>query len=203
MARLPATRKMPNLPKLDRISAKATRIIPTKNTPLRLRLGGALQAREEGFLGVDSVATDSVDYVVNLNQFPWPIDDGVVDTIFADNYMQKIDGLERIAFMNECGRILKVGAQLILKMPHWSSMRSISDPTVKWPPLCEASFVYFNKEWRERERIDYGITCDFDFGYGHGLDADVQIRNTEYQQQAVKYWNNAVLDLHVSLTRKA
>jgi hypothetical protein len=183
------------------LSTKTQRIRPGEG-PLRLRLGGVLQAREEGFLGVDSIASDSVDYVVDIKKFPWPIDDAVVDTIFIADYMQRLDSSERIAFMNECGRVLKVGAQLIVKVPHWSSMRSVSDPMTKWPPLCEASFVYYNEEWRKNERIDYGITCDFDFGYGFGLDADIQIRNQEYQQQAIKHWNNAAIDLHVTLTRK-
>src|SRR6266436_2381761 len=188
--------------KVTRLPAKSQRI-QLGDGPLRLRLGGALQAREEGFLGIDTVSSDSVDYVVDIKRFPWPIDDAVVDTIFIADYLQRLDGRERINFMNECGRVLKVGAQLIVKVPHWSSMRSVSDPMVAWPPLCEASFVYFNKDWRKNEKVDYGITCDFDFGYGFGLDGDVQIRNQEYQQQAIKHWNNAAIDLHVTLTRKS
>src|SRR5712671_3953005 len=100
--------------KVTRLPAKSQRIQPGYG-PIRLRLGGALQAREEGFLGVDSVPSDSVDYVVDIKKFPWPIDDAIVDTIFIADYLQRLDGKERIDFMNECGRILKVGAQLIVK----------------------------------------------------------------------------------------
>jgi hypothetical protein len=151
MARQQSIRaQMPKLPALAKISPKPQRIRPGEG-PLRLRLGGALQPREEGFLGVDCVPSDSVDYLVNIRKFPWPIDDSIVDTIFIADYMQDFPGEERISFMNECGRILKIGSQLVVKVPHWSSMRSISDPMVAWPPLCEASFVYFNKDWRTNE----------------------------------------------------
>ncbi len=132
---------------LARLSPKPMRILPPPNGLFRIRLAGALQPREEGFIGIDAVNSDSVDYVIDLKTIPWPIDDIVVDTIFAGHYFQRLDGTERIAFMNEAWRVLKLGAQLILAVPHWSSMRSISDPTFKFPPVCEASFVFFNKEW--------------------------------------------------------
>src|SRR5882724_9182592 len=98
--------------KITRLPTKAQKI-QSGDGPLRLRLGGALQAREEGFLGVDSISSDSVDYVVDIKKFPWPIDDDIVDTIFIADYLQRLDGVERIDFMNECGRVLKIGAQLI------------------------------------------------------------------------------------------
>jgi len=36
------------------------RIQPPASGPFRLRIGGALQPREEGFVGIDSRKTDSV-----------------------------------------------------------------------------------------------------------------------------------------------
>lgn len=67
----------------------------------------------------------------------------------------------------------------------------------------EASFVYFNRQWRiDNGEADLPISCDFDFGYGYGLDPEIQLRNSEYQQHALKHWINAALDLHITLTRR-
>lgn len=187
-----------------RLSPKTVRIFPPKEGLLRLRFAGALRPRTEGFLGVDSVASESVDYVISIKSVPWPIEDAIVDTIFVEDYLYTLTRTERFDFMNECGRVLKVGSQLIVKEPNWSSMKSVSDPMAEWPPLSAASFVYYNKEWREREKKDnYPITCDFDFGYGHGLDGDVQLKNQEYQEYATKYLLNAAIDIHVTLTKKS
>jgi len=79
------------------------KILPPKGQPFHLRIAGANQPREEGFLGLDEVKTDSVDYLHKLQQYPWPIDDGVVDRIFSLHYLQKLNGLSRIDFMNSQG----------------------------------------------------------------------------------------------------
>lgn len=194
---------MPRANRVTRLAPKPARIQPTAGAPLRLRLACKWQPREDGFLGIDGEKTDAIDYVVDLKKIPWPIDDGVVDTIFTAHYFQRLEMPERIAFMNECFRVLKVGAQLIIVTPNEASMRATADPRAKWPPISALSFYYFNKEWREKEHYDdIGIECDYDFGYGYALEPDMQVRNQEYQQHAIKYWNNAALDLHVTLTKR-
>jgi SAM-dependent methyltransferase len=193
---------MPRARNVTRLAPKPALIRSTDGLPLRLRLAGAHQPREEGFVGVDGVKTDSVDYVVDLKVVPWPVADDSVDTMFAAHYLQRLDMGERIAFMNEAHRVLKVGAQLILVVPHWSHRRAAADPRAKWPPINELSFYYFNKGWREAEKYDEGITCDFDWGYGHTLDVDVAQRNREYQDFARKHYVNAILDLHVTMTKR-
>lgn len=192
-----------SLSRVAKISPKTYRIITPKDGPFRIRLAGALQPRLDGFLGVDVSSSESIDHVVDLKKFPWPIDDGVVDTLFAEYYFHRLDNGERHAFMNECHRILKTGSQLIMVMPHWSSEKAYSDPFVKLPPLAASSFVRYNKEWREQTKTECGLICDFDIGPGYGMEPDVQLRNQEYQQHAIKYWVNAAVDLHVTLTKKS
>lgn len=156
-----------------------------------------------GFTGVDIRKHDGVDVQHDLCKHPWPWKAGSVSEIVCNYYLSYIDGPARIAFMNECWRILKPEGTLAIRVPHWSCMRSVSDPLYKWPPLAETSFLIFNREWREKnEQEHYGVTCDFDFGYGFTLSPDIAHKNDDYRQFAVKAYNNVVLDLTVTLTKR-
>lgn len=162
---------------------------------------GCGQNKQEGYLGVD--IWEGADIVHDLTITPYPFEDESVESIWCSHFFEHLTGAQRIAFMDECHRILKPGAQMVIIVPHWSSMRAIQDPTHQWPPVCETSFLYFNKGWREQNHLGhYNIKSDFDFGYGFSLDGDIQVRNAEHQQFAIKHYNNAVMDLHVTLTRK-
>ena len=161
--------------------------------------------KQDGHIGIDLSKNTKADYVFDLLQYPWPIDDGVVDSIYCSHFFEHIPGLQRPAFMDECHRLLKIGSQLTIIVPHWSSMRAVQDFTHAHPIVCETSFLYFNKKWREDNELTYGaydMKCDFDFGYGFQMDPDVAVRNNEFQLFAIKHYNNAVLDLVVTLTKR-
>jgi len=179
--------------------------------------------KNEGFLGIDKYKTESTDALADLMLYPFHFDtkihsdckeletglftlpDDSVETIVCNHFFEHIPGLKRPGFMDECYRILKKGGQLIIAVPHYNSMRAIQDFTHEWPPVAETSFLYFNKGWREQNKLTHGlydIKSDFDFGYGFSLDGDVQVRNQEYQQFAVKHYTNAAADLHVTLTKR-
>jgi SAM-dependent methyltransferase len=177
-------------------------IIPEEGKPFNLDLACG-NRKEEGYIGIDIAKTEAVDYVHDLTSFPYPIDDGVVDSIMCSHFFEHLTGHQRMTFMDECYRILKPGSKMVIICPYWSSMRSVQDPTHQWPPVCEASFLYFNKEWRIENKLDhYPIKCDFDYSYGYALDNDLLVRNIDWQQFAVKHYIQAVNDLQISLTKK-
>jgi SAM-dependent methyltransferase len=168
---------------------RVVKLKPPAEGPFRIRVGNG---EEEGFLKLDLAP-------------PWPIEDGAVDAIYSAFQFHRLGRPDRYRFMNEAFRVLKPGGQLSLVVPHWSSMRAITDPLAEWPPLCESSFMVYNRRWRESEQMtDLPLTCDFGdvYGYGHSLDPDIAVRNDEFQQQAKKHWVNAILDLHVTLTKQ-
>lgn len=188
--------------KLSKLPIRPKKIVAPEGQPFRLDLGCG-DNKAPGHIGVDIAQTAAADYVLDLAQTPWPIDDAAVDGIYSSHFFEHLTGAERMAFMNECGRILKPGAQMAIIVPHWSSMRSIQDPTHQWPPLAETSFLYFNKVWREQNKLaHYPITCDFDFGYGHACDNDINVLCREAQEFRKKFYINAILDLHVTLTKR-
>lgn len=166
----------------------------------RVRIG---IGTEPGFLKLGP-EWDSPDHVLDTRAMPWPIDDSVVDTLYVSFYFHRLDPADRRAFMDEAWRVLKPGAQLIVVVPHWSSMRAISDPLAEWPPLCESSFMPYSKAWREQEKMteDLPLACDFgpSYGYGTTLDPDVEMRNDDYKGYARKHLLNASQDLHLTMT---
>lgn len=175
----------------------------TKQVNLDLACG---DNKKEGFLGIDKWKTESTDYVFDLldKNTPWPIDDCSVDSINCSHFIEHIDGMDRPRFMEECYRILKLGAKMTVITPYWSSMRYQQDFSHKFPAICESSFLYFNTKWREDNKLTHGvydIKCNFEYTYGYILDQEVSIRNQEYQYAAIKHYNNAVSDLIVTLTK--
>ena len=171
-------------------------------TELKLNLACG-KTRLDGCVNVDIIRREAVDKVCDLTSAPWPWKSNSVAEIFCTYFFNYLDGYERNKLMDECWRVLKPEGTLQIKVPHWSSMRSTCDPFYKWPPISEVSFMVYNKEWRERNEQDhYPIKCDFDYSYGYGLDPALNTRSDDYKQTAVKHYNNAVLDLLVTLKKR-
>jgi hypothetical protein len=164
---------------------------------------GCGKNKKKDFIGWDKSPKSSADLIIDVRNTPWPLGDKSVDEAFTAHFFEHLTGEERMVFMNELYRVMKEGAKVTIITPFYSSTRSIQDPTHAWPPLCEASYLYFNKEWRETQKLDhYEITADFDYTFGYAVDTDVGVRSLEYQQFAIKHYINSVLDLQVVLTRR-
>jgi hypothetical protein len=128
--------------------------------------------------------------------------DSSVKEVAIVNRMEFIPGAKRGEFMDEVFRILVPGGIASVITPYWSTTRAIQDCLYEWPPLCESSFLYFNKEWRERNVGKRPIKCDFDFTYGYGVEPDIANRNDETRSFALKNYTNAVQTLQVTLTSR-
>lgn len=167
---------------------------------LKLDLGAG-QNKREGFTGVDIAPTSDIQ--ADLFKFPWPFKTASVSEAFASHFFEHVPQQLRGKFMDELWRVLVTGGQATFITPYWSSMRAVQDPTHMWPPICEATYLYFNKTWRETNKLDhYDIHCDFDFGYGYHLNADVTVRNAESQAFMAAHYVNSVSDLQVTLTKR-
>lgn len=115
--------------------------------------------------------------------------------------LEYISGDARTRFMEELYRILMPGGKATIVVCYWTSARAVQDPASEWPPICEQSFLYFNKGWREINKLP-AIKCDFDFTYGYQVDPETAGRNTETQPFWIKHYMNTANDLHVTLTKK-
>lgn len=168
--------------------------------PLKLNLACG-RIKMEGFLGVDIVKTEATDIVMDLEKFPWKFEDNSVEEIFCSHYVEHTPDLVR--FMDECWRILVPGGKMTIIAPYYSSIRAWQDPTHK-RAISEATFLYFNKQWREQNKLEhYGIKSDFDFSYGYVLNPNWANRNEEARNFAINYYINVVNDIQVNLTKKS
>jgi SAM-dependent methyltransferase len=161
--------------------------------------------KKEGFTGVDKFKTPSVDIEHDLLTYPWPFEDNSVDEVHCSHFFEHIPGMDRPKFMDEIHRVLKPKAQATIIIPYGRSPRSVQDFTHQWPPIVEESFLYFNKAWREANKLTHGyyeMTCDFDFGFGHSIDGMWAQRSEDARAFAMRHYWNVASDLHVVLTKR-
>ncbi len=90
-------------------------------------------------INVDFLESLHPDVLHNLDEYPYPFEDGAFDEIFASHVIEHVR--DPFAFMRECHRLLSVGGKLHLKMPHFS--RGFTHPDHKRG--FDVSFpLYFN-----------------------------------------------------------
>jgi SAM-dependent methyltransferase len=170
-----------------------------QNKPIKLNIGCG-QQRQDGFIGLDKEKTGVTDIVQNLETYPWPFEDNSVDEIVCSHYVEHVRDL--IPFIDEMHRIMKQGAKATIVAPYYASMRACQDPThVRF--ICEASFLYFNKGWRDANKLDhYQISSDFDFSYGYSVSPEWANRSEDARVFAMKHYINVINDIHVVLTKR-
>lgn len=187
------------------------------------------------FFGIDYKKNENVDAVIDLEDFPWPIESDSAEFIHCSHYVEHTpmetlakrllkmideaydfkhlkekvsiidlnapsDGL--ILFMDEVYRILKPEGKIKIIAPYYTSVRAVQDPTHR-RYIAEATFFYFNKEWRNVNKLDhYQGACDFDFEYGYDTQNTWATREDSARNFATTHYHNVVNDIHVTLTKK-
>lgn len=184
------------------------RITPPKDNgePLKLDLCCGPNKRQ-GFKGADMTQFQGVDFVVDLNG-AWPWKDNSIEEAHCSHGLEHFNAIQRVHFLNELWRVMKVGAKCTLISPHWSSCRAYGDPTHQWPPLSEFAFFYWKQDWRmanaphtDITRWEHGFRCNFEVTWGYVLSPEVASRNQEYQQHAMTHFKEACLDVIATLTK--
>lgn len=178
--------------------------VPEPPKLLKLDLGSG-QNCKEGFEGVDYVAAPGVKHVVDLLKFPWPFKDASVEEVNCSHFFEHIPGTLRGKWMDELYRILIPEGKATIICPYYSSVRAIQDFTHEWPPIAEQSFLYYNRKWREDNKLTHGhyeLKCDFDFGYGYAISGAWATRNDEARNFGIQHYRNTVDDIQVFLTKR-
>lgn len=172
---------------------------------LRLDLGSGPNPRE-GFEGVDWHA--DVKHKVDLFVCALPFADASVDEIWCSHFMEHIpadylDGRDRLcAFMDECWRVLKVGATMTVIVPNARSNRAFQDPTHRRFFVAE-SFLYFNREWREANKLGhYLCTCNFAGSANPIIPTELSLLHPEAQARRFNESWNTVMDWQAVLVKQ-
>jgi len=111
--------------------------------------------KDLGWTGIDIQRLPGVDIVHDLNMHPWPLKAESVDEAKAWHIVEHIPpvavtekGTRRpfIEFMDECWRVLKVGAKLDIETPYGNSDGFLHDPT-HCNPVDELTFEHFSPSY--------------------------------------------------------
>lgn len=99
--------------------------------------------KQSGFVGIDLRPLPGVDIVHDLEKFPYPIEDGVCNTIVGSHIIEHIKPWVMIDLMNELWRILRVGGKVALAFPYGVGHLFVQDPT-HCNPCNESTWEYFD-----------------------------------------------------------
>lgn len=154
-------------------------------------------------IGVDIAKCDGVDKVWDLTKLPYPFKDDSVDGIFASHFVEHLDGTERVNFMNECYRIMKMGATMKLIHPYNWSNRAFQDPYHK-SFINADSYAYFDKNWRAANKLThYPIHCDFEYQISYSwMDQKWALKSEDARNFASANNINVIADLFVLLKKR-
>ncbi len=167
-----------------------------------------------GFYGMDQRAFPGVDIVHDINQYPWPIESDSLDEVHCSHFLEHLnhdsDSPQRVQFMNELYRVLKMGGKATIITPHWASNRAYGDFTHANKPVSEMFYYYINKEWRRVNAPDNdiewnpkGYNCNFSATWGYSMREDIAQRNSEYQQFAMANYKEACNDIVATVVKIA
>ena len=177
-----------------------------KSTKESLMANGLVREDEDvEIIGVDNQKVKGVDKVHDLTKFPYPFKADSVDVVHTSHFLEHLDGPQRIKFFNEMYRIMKKGAKMRHIHPYYRSSRAVQDPTHAWPPICENSYLYWNKEWRAANKLGHYLgNCDFEVTGMHYtfMDNAWLQKSEEVRNFAVRHYSEVVADMVVDMRKK-
>lgn len=162
---------------------------------------GCGKVKEKGWSGIDAIDFGQK-HVHDVREGLPMFKDNSVDEIRSNHFVEHLTGAERIAFFNECYRVLKPEAKMTVITPCWSHACAYGDPTHQWPPMSPWYPLYLNKEWRDGNAPHTSYTCNFDYVIAGSWDQSIDSRNQEYKQMAMNTQINAWRDLIVTFVKK-
>lgn len=171
--------------------------------PLKLDFGCGPN-KVPGFSGVDAIAFDGVDHVLDVTKDEWPWGPDSVSEVHSSHFIEHLTWPERVAFFNKLWIVMKVDAQARIITPHPTNDCYYGDPTHK-EPLGSWYRVYLFKPWRDANAPHAPYTCNFDSTDGIAWDVndrEVMLWSEERKNFGAKHYRNVARDLHVILTKK-
>lgn len=185
----------------------------TEKAPLKIDLGCGTNKRTDGkWIGVDVLKFEGVDIVLDLGKKKWPWPDGSVDEVHASHFVEHLEAMERVHFVNELYRVLKpavwnegrlVQGFATIIVPHWASQRAYGDVTHSWPPVSEFWFYYLDKDWRAVNAPHNNFyKCNLQVQWGYNMHPEIAARNVEFQQYEMKWGKEACSDIIANFYRK-
>jgi SAM-dependent methyltransferase len=102
-----------------------------------------------GAVGIDRSPDTAADVVHDLDAYPWPLADGAFELIRCQDVLEHLRDVVRA--LEEIHRVAAEGAEVRIRVPHFSSVQAYTDPTHRHF-FSSASFDYFDPD---RTRYPY------------------------------------------------
>ena len=107
--------------------------------------------------------------------------------------------------MDEVHRVLIPGGKATFITPAYNSERAVQDFTHEWPPVAPPSYFYFDRNFRNGNRLTHGyydLQCDFEITVTGNVDPVWAQREVGVQQHAARHSLNVVLDYQAVLVKR-
>ncbi len=143
---------------------------------MRLNLGCGFN-RLDGYLNLDKEEACSPDRVVDLEQFPWPLEDDCATEVILSHVLEHLGQSTEtyLGIIRELYRISADGARVHIRAPHPRSDEFLADPTHVRPIIPDQFHLFSKKkniEWREAGYANSQL--------GLRLDVDFEVESVEY-----------------------
>lgn len=96
-------------------------------TPVILELGCGCRKRVNNSIGIDIIDYKCVDLVGDVCDVLREIPVGTVDRIYSHHFLEHVHNLELL--LHEVARVMRIGGQLEVVVPHFANPYFYSDPT--------------------------------------------------------------------------
>jgi predicted SAM-dependent methyltransferase len=168
-----------------------------KPQPLRVDLACGQHVRE-GFQGADIWPGEGVEWVLDLENDPWPWADNSVDELHASHYIEHVRDL--LKFMDNAWRVLKDEGSFTIISPYYTSIRAWQDPT-HVRAISENTWPYFSRDWRKEQGLDhYPVECDFEVEtLTAAYNPPWHLKSEEARLFATQHYFNVISDITVIL----
>lgn len=120
---------------------------------------GCGKSKTEGSVGIDKRVTDTVDVVCDLDKQFYPFLNNTFDKVYLIDVLEHLSDV--IMVLEEIHRICKPGAEIYIRVPHFSSCHTYGDITHKRSFTTESfdyltglsKFDYYTKARFEKIRL--------------------------------------------------
>lgn len=159
-------------------------MVKKQNGLTRLNLGCGRDIQKD-WINLDLANLPGVDVVHDLSRLPLPFQDGQFDHILAKDILEHVD---YIPLLKDLYRILKVGGDLLIQVPHFTSADNYVDPTHK-NKFSIRTFDFFSSN------SDFGREYYFDFCF-----KSVAWKHVGFSRSPLFY--NRLVERFVNLSRR-
>lgn len=124
---------------------------------------------------------------------------GTIDEI-EGSVIEKVSDL--IKFIEECYRLLKVGAVAKFSAPHYASNLAWGNPLAK-RGVSELTLNFASKDWREQYKFtDAEVLCNFEVVGNFAVEASCMQRSDDARGFWLQRYNNVAQAIIFTLTKK-